>query len=187
MRVNTIHEGFGAARLLMVISSMSPLFVLWGARGSRLIPDHYLLTACGLAVILPNAFLWLRVRTAKRLHEKRELSVGSAEDHRDHVLVYLFAMLLPFYPIDLASIRDLVALILALLFIIFIFVYLNLHYTNPMFALLGYRVFTIYPPQDINPITGRAANVLVTRRPAMDSGERVIAYRLSDTVYLEVE
>ncbi|MDQ7088938.1 MAG: hypothetical protein Q9Q13_14260 [Acidobacteriota bacterium] len=33
--------------------------------------------------------------------------MATAEDHRDHILVYLFAMLLPFYSEDLATWRDL--------------------------------------------------------------------------------
>ena len=56
-------------------------------------------------VIAPNAFLWLRIGTARRQADKRELVVGTADDHRDHILVYLFAMLLPFYSVDLQSWR----------------------------------------------------------------------------------
>ena len=90
-------EGLKVARLLMVLSSISPLFILWAIRGSSLISDRYFLTFCALMVIIPNAFLWLRIMIAKKLQERRELIVGTSEDHREHLLVYLFAMLLPFY------------------------------------------------------------------------------------------
>jgi positive regulator of sigma E activity len=118
------------ARLLMVLSSISPLFVLWAIRGNSLIPDKYFLSFCAAMVVLPNAFLGWRIKTAKKLQEKRELTVGSAEDHRAHLLVYLFAMLLPFYTAHLDSWRDLAAALAALGFIIFLFWHLNLHYMN---------------------------------------------------------
>ena len=121
-----------------------------------------------------------------RLQELRELVVGTAEDHRDHLLVYLFAMLLPFYSLEFATWRDLAAMIAALGFIVFLFWHLNLHYMNLLFAVLGYRVFTISPPRDGNPLSGKLSLVLITRRTAVPAGERLIAYRLSDTVYLEV-
>jgi len=179
-------EGLRIARLLMVLSSISPLFVLWAIRGNKLIPDGYLLIFCAFMVVIPNLFLWIRIHTAKKLQERRELVVGTAEDHRDHLLVYLFSMLLPFYATELATWRDLAALMTALGFIVFLFWHLNLHYMNVLFAAFGYRVFTLYPPIDGNPFSGKASQVLITRRVALPPSERLIAYRLSDTVYFEV-
>jgi len=136
-------------------------------------------------VVLPYLFLQFRIKTAKKLQEKREVVVGAAEDHRDHLLVYLFAMLLPFYPIDTGTWRDLAALVSALGFVIFLFWHLNLHYMNIFFAIKGYRVFTISPPMDNNPLSGKGTLVLVTPRSSILPGEHIIAYRLSDTVYFE--
>lgn len=122
---------------------------------------------------------------SKALGRKRELVVGSAEDHRDHLLVYLFAMLLPFYPIDTGTWRDFAALLSALSFVVFLFWHLNLHYMNLIFAIGGYHVFTISPPEDGNPLSGRMTQVLITPRVSLVSGEHIVAYRLSDTVYFE--
>jgi len=183
----THSEGLKAARLLMVLSSVSPLFVLWAIRGNSLVSDLYFIGFCALMVLLPNAFLWLRIRTAKKQKDRRPITVGSAEDHRDHILVYLFAMLLPFYSEDLGSMRDLAATLAALAFIIFLFWHLNLHYMNLLFAVLRYRVFTVYPPADGNPLTGKTRHALITRRVNLAPGEKLIAYRLSDTVYLETD
>jgi hypothetical protein len=171
----------------MVLSSISPLFVLWAIRGNGLIPDRYFVAFCLLMVVVPYAFLWLRIRTARKLQEKREIVVGTAEDHREHLLVYLFAMLLPFYATNLGTWRDLAAALAALSFIVFLFWHLNLHYMNLLFAAFGYRVFTVYPPIDDNPLTGRASLVLITRRATVGTGERLTVYRLSDTVYLEMD
>jgi len=41
------------------------------------------------------------LRTALKLQERRELVVRTAEDHRDHLRVHLFIMLLPLYAVDL--------------------------------------------------------------------------------------
>lgn len=178
-------EGLKIARLLMVLSSISPLFVLWAIRGNSPIPDPYFIAFCLLMVVGPNAFLWMRIKTSKRLKEQREIVVGTAEDHRDHLLVYLFAMLLPFYAADLDLWRDFAAALAALGFIIFLFWHLNLHYMNVWFARKGYRVFTIYPSADGNPLTGKGGLVLITKRVGLGAGDKVTAYRISDTVYLE--
>lgn len=180
------NEGLRVARLLMVLSSISPLFILWALRGSSLIPDLWFIGFCVTMVIVPNVFLWLRVHTAKKNEDKRELTVGRADDHRDHLLVYLFAMLLPFYSEDLGNWRYLGSSFVALVFIIFLFWHLNLHYMNLVFAIFGYRVFTVYAPKDGNDITSRRSIVVITKRESLSLGDHIDAYRLSDTVYLEV-
>lgn len=169
----------------MVLSSISPLFILWAIRGISLVPDYWFLAFCGVMVVGPNAFLLLRIRTARTQSDKRELTIGTSDDHRDHILVYLFAMLLPFYSEDLGTWRDLSATVAALAFIVFLFWHLNLHYMNLIFAMRGLRVFTVYPPRDGNPLSGRTRFAVITRRVSLAPGDRLIAYRLSDTVYLE--
>jgi hypothetical protein len=171
----------------MVLSSISPLFILWAIRGNSLIPDAWFVGACALMVIVPNAFLWLRIAVARKQGDKREITVGTADDHRDHILVYLFAILLPFYSEDLGNWRDLGATIAALGFIVFLFWHLNLHYMNLLFAVLGFRVFTVYPPADGNPLTGKSRYAVITRRVNLATGDRLVAYRLSNTVYLEAD
>lgn len=181
------HEGLKVARLLMVLSSISPLFILWAIRGNSLIKDTWFAGFCALMVIVPNGLLWWRMRTAKRQSDKREVVVGAADDHRDHILVYLFAMLLPFYSEDIDTWRDLCATLAALAFIVFLFWHLNLHYMNLLFAFRGLRVFTVYPPADGNPLTGKNRQALVTGRVWLAPGERLVAYRLSDSVCVEAE
>jgi hypothetical protein len=183
---DTNKEGLKVARFLMVLASFAPLFVLWAIRGGTPIPDRYLYVGCGVLIVLPNLFLWLRVRTARKLNEHREVAIGSADDHRDHLVVYLFVMLLPLYAVDLNSNRGLWADIMAVGFVIFVFWHLNLHYMNVVFAALGYRIFSVTPPRDENPLSGREAFVVITKRPILSPGERLAVYRVSDTVYFEV-
>lgn len=180
------HEGMKVARLLMVLSSISPLFVLWAIRGIEHVSDAYVITVCVLMVAVPNFALWGRIAIARAHDDKRLLEIGKAEDHRDHLLVYLFAMLLPFYPMDLAAPREFAATVVALAFVVFLFWHLNLHYMNIFFAVLGFRVFTIYPPDTANRLTGKAGLVLITRHVSLYPGEKIEAYRISDTVYMEL-
>ena len=48
------REGLKTARMLMVLSSISPLFILWAIRGSKLIPDRYLVAFCAGMVVVPT-------------------------------------------------------------------------------------------------------------------------------------
>lgn len=178
-------EGMKTARLFMVMSSFSPLFILWAIRGNGLIPEHCFIGFCAFMVILPNLVLWLRYCAACKEKDTGVINVGRVEDHRDHLLVYLFAMLLPFYTADLTSLRELLAALAALGFVVYLFWHLNLHYMNIIFAIKGYRVFTIYPPVTDNPIAGKQSQVLITRRVVILPGEHIIAYSLSDNVYFE--
>lgn len=181
------NEGLKLARLLMVLSSVSPLFILWASRGTALIPDVYFLTFCAAMVVVPNAFLWYRIRIARQRGDTRELTIAAVEDNREHLLIYLFAMLLPFYADTLATWRSLAAALTGLAFVVFMFWHLNLHYMNIFFALFGYRVFTLYPAANGNPLSGQSNYVLITPRVSVTSEERIRAYRLSDTVYFEAQ
>lgn len=180
-----IPQGLSFARTMMVLSGFSPLFLLWAMRGSNFIPDKIFVPVCVSLVVIPNLFLLLRLYIAKKQNETRILSIERSEDHRDHVLVYLLAMLLPFYSEDLSDMRSFVSTLLALSFVIFTFHHLNLHYLNLLFAIFGYRIFTIYPPKADNPLTGNVNFVLLTRRYFLPSGDKVTVYRISDTVYIE--
>jgi len=179
-------EGLKIARFLMVLSSLSPLFIFWATRGIKLIPNCYFLAFCAFMVLVPNGFLCLRIGTARKLQDRRDLVIGDAEDSRDHLLVYLFAMLLPLYTMELDTWRALLTVLEALGFVAFLFWHLNLHYMNVMFAAFGYRVFTVHPPTDENPLSGRTSQVLITHRVSLSPGQHLVAYRLSDTVYFEV-
>jgi hypothetical protein len=182
--INT--EGLQFTRLMMILSSFSPLFILWAIRGTSLIPNVYFILSCSALVIIPNIFLWLRISTSRKLKVKRVLNVGMAEDHRDHLLIYLFAVLLPLYVVDLNEWREFAAASAALIFIIFLFWHLNLHYMNLVFAVLGYRVFILSPKEEKNQFSGKEVLILISRQTNIPKDAKVEVYRLSNTVYFEV-
>lgn len=184
MKTQPPKESLQVVRLIMVLSSMAPLFVLWAVRGSGLVSDKYFIPGCLAFAVVPTCLLLLRIGTAKRKNDCQVKTIHRADDHRDHILVYLFAMLLPFYTVNLQDGREFAATVLALVFILFLFWHLNMHYMNLLFAIQGYRVFTVIPdPKDR--LGGKAPFVILTQRMTLPEGEQIEAYRLSDTVFIE--
>jgi hypothetical protein len=179
------REGLRIARLIMVMSSISPLFIIWAIRGTHLIPSWLFLSLCGLLVVVPNAYIFFRLGVAKSHNDRRPIVIGRSEDHREHLLVYLFAMLLPFYTTSLGDWREFSATLVAVGFIVFVFWNLNLHYMNILFAFRGYRIFTIYPENDGNSYSGTEPFVLITRRSILPHRLEIKPYRLSNSVYWE--
>jgi hypothetical protein len=173
------REGLPLVRLAMILSSLSPLFVLWAVRGIQPIPDRWLIWFCLALVLLPNGVLWARLWIARRRTDERHITIQHADDPHDHLLVYLFAMLIPLFQSNVADPRDSSATIVALLLVVFLFWHLNLHYMNVLFAMFGYRVFTVRDSD------GTHALVLLSQRTVLPIGTKLSAYRLSNTVFIE--
>ena len=173
------REGLPFVRLAMILSSLSPLFVLWAVRGIKPIPDNWLISICAALVVIPNLILVARLWIARRRQDKRSITIEAADDPRDHLLVYLFAMLIPLLDANVGTARDSAATIVALLLVIFLFWHLNLHYMNVLFAVFGYRVFTVRDND------GTHVLVLLSKRAVLPRGTMLHAYRLSNTVFIE--
>jgi hypothetical protein len=181
----TNSEGVPLARLCMVLASLSPLFILWGIRGIKCVPDKYLVPACIALVVVPNLVLFGRLALARRANDVQSKVIGSADDHRDHLLVYLFAVLLPLWDAGADSIRSGAGIVVALFFVMFLFWHMNLHYMNLFFALIGRRVYSVYNQASESRATDAAGFILITRRNSLPVGTRVDAYRISNRVYWE--
>jgi hypothetical protein len=132
-----VNRGLPIARLLMVVSSLAPLFLLWAIRGAPPVPDTYWIATCLGLVFVPNLALLGRWRIARRRNDCRTIVVAGARDQSEHLLVYLFAMLLPLYTANLTNERELLSVAAAFVFIVFLFWHMNLHYMNLVFAMLG--------------------------------------------------
>jgi hypothetical protein len=146
----------------------------------RGIPDKYLITACAAMTVIPTSVLLLRLAIARKRGDRRSFVVASADDHRDHLLVYLFAVLIPLFDANVGKSRDSAATIGAFLLVVFLFWHLDLHYANVFFAIFRYRVFTIQPTGCATP------SQLLTKRKSISTGTTIHAFRLSDTVFIEV-
>ena len=172
-------------RLCMVLVSFAPLFLLIAIRGNDVVDDIWMWLACAALIVFPLAFLILRVLSIWGTEGYDAIDVGSVEDHRAQILAYLFATMLPFYRSSLESWRDMIAIGLALVLIVFLFWYLRLHYVNLLLAAFNYRVYTIFPSERGNRFSRRTPLVLITRRSHLTVGEQLRAKRLSDNVYWE--
>jgi hypothetical protein len=162
----------------MIVSSLTPLFLLWAVRGMQPIPDKWMFFCVGVLIIVPNLVLLTRLSLAERRNDRHTLAIQTADDHRDHLLVYLFAMLIPLFDANVGKPRDTAATLVALILVVFLFWHLNLHYMNVAFALFGYKVFTIRDSAEAQPL------VLLTKRDALIPG-KLTALRLSNTVFIE--
>jgi hypothetical protein len=94
-------------------------------------------------------------------------------------------MLLPFYAADMDSWRGMASALTAVLFIIFLFYHLNLHYMNIIFAAKGYRIFTVFPDSGEALAGYGHSTILITKRNNLPPGLKLKTLRVSDTVFLE--
>lgn len=171
----------------MVIGSLSPLFVLWAIRGAHEIPDECWVSFCVACVIIPNLALYWRWHVAHVRNDHRIIIVRSAKDQSEHLLVYLFAMLIPLFGVDLGGTRDTVAVLVAFAFIVFIFWHMHLHYMNVIFALFGYRVFTVQAATSARAEENSKSVVLLSKRLSIAPSTQIDTIRVSDTVLVEKE
>lgn len=169
----------------MVLGSLAPLFVLWAIRGSHEIPDQWLITFCAACVIVPNGALFLRWHIASVQNDHRIVRARSSKDQSEHFLVYLFAMLIPLFGVDVGTARDAASVFVALLFIVFIFWHMNLHYINIVFALLGYNIFTVEASMSENDSGPSRTVVVISKRHSIPVGSQFDSLRLSNTVLIE--
>lgn len=179
-------EGPRLLRLWLVMSSMSPLFLLWAVRGTDLMPTHVFWAICAAFVIIPNVYLIVLVRRAITKDITREIAVGASDDHRQDLISYLFAMLLPFYSVGLGSWNDFAATALAVAIVVILFLSLNLHYLNFFIALFGYHCFQVHTPETEHADLSAPSFMVITKRPRLRPGSTLIAYRISPSVLLEV-
>ena len=125
-----VHEGMGGVRFLLIWSSLSPVFLLWSIRGVDTIRDAVWVPFCIALFLLPSVLLFFFFRRAKKHENDKTITVKSAKDQREHLLIYLFAMLIPLFDANLGGARDLIAVSVALLFVLFLFWHMRLHYMN---------------------------------------------------------
>lgn len=185
MHGKRLNDGPLLKRLVLVLSSMSPLFILWFIRGVDLGPDWMLWVVCAVFIIVPNGYLALLWHRAVNKGAHVSLEVGDIDDRRQDIVSYLFAMLLPFYSVSMSSWRDVLATFAAFFVVVVLFVRLNLHFMNFIFALLGYHCFQVRTPWPDRPGSGPTSYMVVTRNSRLRPGDRLTVYPFSPTVMIE--
>lgn len=184
-----IQQGLGGVRFVLVWSSLSPVFLLWAIRGVESVPDKIWVPACILMFLLPTILLVMFFRRAKRHQNDKTITVHSAKDQREHLLTYLFAMLIPLFDANLGGYRDLTAIFVALLFVLFLFWHMRLHYMNLFFAMCGYRIFTVEAVSGTETSEGASLNLVtyavLSKRHNLVPGKPLTGWRIGGNVIVD--
>lgn len=184
-----IREGLGGIRFLLVWSSLSPVFLLWAIRGVDTIRDAVWVPICIALFLLPSVLLFFFFRRAKKQQNDKTITIRSAKDQREHLLVYLFAMLIPLFDANLGGYRDLIAVFVALLFVLFLFWHMRLHYMNLFFALFGYKIFTVEAGSGNEIMGGGTPNAstyaVLSKRHHLTPEEVLTGWRLGGNVLVD--
>jgi hypothetical protein len=170
-------EGLPFVKMMMLISSLSPLFIIIAIKGIEIIPDCYLWSFTAFIVLIPVLIIWWRIKIAIKNNDKKTLYVKGASQNKEYLFAYLLTVFLSFFGLPDSNIRDLWAVIFAIVIVLFIFWNMNIHYVNLIFVILGYRVYTIEGDTNI---------ILLSTRHNINL-EKLIAHRISNTVYIELK
>jgi hypothetical protein len=189
MKNKTADEGLEITRFILVWSSLSPVFVLWAIRGVAAISDLYWIPVCLVLFLLPSLILWWILRRSRNSENTKTILISSAKDQREHLLTYLFAMLIPLFDANTDEIRDLTAVSLALVFVMFLFWHMRLHYMNLFFALWGYRIFTVEAKIGTTETDRKRERfvtyAVISRRHFIPDDDTITGYRLGGRVLFD--
>lgn len=189
MATNNVNEGLGFVRFVLVWSSLSPVFLLWSIRGVDAIDDYVWTPLCLVLFVLPTAILYLIFRRARNNQNVKTIDIVSARDQREHLLTYLFAMLIPLFDVNLGGVRDIVAVAFAFAFVMFLFWHMRLHYMNLIFAIWGYRIYTVEAKIGTTEQDREYPRLLtfavISRRHHLFEGSALTGYRLGGNVLVD--
>lgn len=189
MAIRNVNEGLGFVRFILVWSSLSPVFLLWSIRGVDAVDDAVWIPACLALFVLPTAILYWIFRRARKSENVKTIDVVSARDQREHLLTYLFAMLIPLFDVNLGGVRDIFAVSFALAFVIFLFWHMRLHYMNLIFAIWGYRIYTVEAKIGTKELDREQIRLMtfavISRRHYLPEGSSLTGYRLGGNVLVD--
>lgn len=181
-----VKEGFLIMRLALVLWSLSPVFIVWAIRGSKLVSQQWLTGMALFAVVVPAVVFfsrYIRICNATLGGNLVILTVRRLTDRREHLLSYLFPLVLSFWSVDFTTVRELLAFGTVMLFTAIAFWHLQLIYVNLWFALLGYRSVQVEPKGggglSLRPI------IVLTKNYRLREGEEIKALRLTNNLFIE--
>jgi hypothetical protein len=162
-------------RLILFLSSYSPLFVIIAMRGwhdSRRI-------AIGLAIVavLSIIVLFVFLRVVQRISPGK-VSIASVVSRDGDVMSYIVTYLLPFLAVKLDDPTDVASLGIVFAVIGLLYVNSNMIQTNPVLNIVGYHIF------EIEDGDGKTAS-LICKRSYVRTGSEIDAISIGDYVLLE--
>jgi hypothetical protein len=94
-------------------------------------------------------------------------------------------LLIPLYDANIGDGREVAAAVVALIIVGFLFWYMELHYINVVFAVLGYRLFEIAVENGETAPNVDLRFALVSRRAAPTVDTPVVVLRVGEAVFLD--
>lgn len=177
-----VKEDLTVFRGMLILASMSPVFLVWAILGMDKIPDRYFISACLLLVFVPHFFLLDRIRIALKNKTEKRITIETAKDSKENLLTYFFPLVLPLMAVSFSTWRGFSATIFLFLLMAFASWHLRVFYINIFFAVFGYRIFKI--TQSPSKLTNSSDDrILITKHQKLVKGESVIAVNLGGNVY----
>lgn len=174
------NEGLPLVKFMMLLSSMAPLFLLVGIRGmDNVVSDKHLWLAIAILLFIPFLIVKLRIYFSVKSNDVFVLNISETRNNKEYLFTYLFTVLLPLYSVTISDNREFFAIIFAISFVIFVLWNMNLHFVNILFAIQGYRVYTIE--------SFDSAILLTTRSTLPKNLNELKVHRLSNSVFIELK
>ena len=165
---------------MLVIASLSPVFIIWAILGNEKIPDIYFIPTCLLFVLIPHFVILSRIRVAKKEKNFSTIKIHSAKDCKEQLLTYFLPLILPLMAVSFQSWRVFAATMVILAIMAFASWHLGIFYLNLFFALFGYRIY------QINNNECQSSNqVLISKRSCIHSGKTIKALQLGSNIFYE--
>jgi hypothetical protein len=179
------REPFKFLRLIFVIATLTPLFVMWTIKGSAVIPNSILILSSAAIIIISNGIIFFRWHIAIKQKQIVEAIVQKSTDHTEHLVVYLLAVFLAIYSSTTGTMREVFATLFAVALIILLFWFSRLHYLNLVFATMGYKTFTVTRKHPDNNFNKTTKVVVLSKRDQINPEEKITCYRLSHDLWIE--
>lgn len=165
---------------MLVIASLSPVFIVWAVLGNPKIPDNYFIPACSLFVTVPHLIILYRIKAAKRQNNFVTKKVYNSKDSKEQLLTYFLPLVLPLMAVSFQSWRAFSATIVVFIIMAFASWHLEIYYLNIFFAIFGYRIYQINSDG-----TQPSTQVLITKRSYIPDDETIHALHLGANIFYE--
>jgi hypothetical protein len=181
----------GFFRLMLILSSFSPLWLIWWARGLPPFPAVVMAghsfagsTVASVAVVLlsllPTGLVAWRWHRATKKRQFITYTLHSVEDGRGQIFEYLLAVLLTMFFVDIGTPRALGAALAAFSLIVWVFAHMDLHHANLLVGLRRYRIYLCH-------LDGHNRRpIIVLARQMPPTNQALDLLRLDDRLYVRL-
>ncbi len=178
------EKGLKFLRFLLLLSSISPVFILLAIKGSNFSDENmnkYFIVAlfCLICVsIIPMVVCYIKLKNEKEktilksIQNKIELCSGEYS-------AYIISIALPLCQNDLTNVHQLCFLIAMFIFIVFLFYVFNLYYLNIFFYLFNYKLYKIK--------NERETFILISKKSSKDIENKSIqTKKITNSLFMEI-